>query len=45
MNLVAADGGNKNGVGGKLASVGGNIAGVPGKQKQRHVAKKFPSFS
>ncbi len=30
--LFAADGGNKNGVGGKLASVGGNIAGVPGKR-------------
>ncbi len=42
MNLLAADGGNKNGDGGKLAAVGGNIAGVAGKRKQQHANKKFP---
>ena len=43
--LLAADGGNKNGDGGKLASDGGNIAGVAGKRKQRDANNGFPAVS
>lgn len=38
-DLFAADGGNVNGVGGKLACVGGYIAGNAGKQKQQQAVK------